>query len=115
MFVVTFQYLGKLDTSRASEEDSLVEIGVALCAVDRLLGGEETTAPPRSNTGGTTPEVPSSGPQKVGSCKRIHSIGNINPEETSISLAHVGRRWNSDVEANAEICMDETGHGVLLA
>jgi hypothetical protein len=34
------QYLTKLDNSRASDEDSLIEVGVAVCAVDRLLGND---------------------------------------------------------------------------
>eukprot|EP01039_Chlorochromonas_danica_P007761 gene7761-8572_t len=36
-----FEYLSKLSSERAMAEDSLVQVGVALCAVDRLLGADE--------------------------------------------------------------------------
>jgi hypothetical protein len=41
------QYLSQLDSSRASSDDKLLDVGVALCAVDRILGEEQTD---RTNT-----------------------------------------------------------------
>lgn len=38
---VMYQYLGKLNPSRATAEESLKEVAISLCAVDRLLGNDE--------------------------------------------------------------------------
>lgn len=44
---LAFQLLGKLNSSRASDDDQLLEVGVALCAVDRILGVDEIKSAPK--------------------------------------------------------------------
>jgi Ca2+-binding EF-hand superfamily protein len=39
-----FEYMAKLSQERATKEESLIEVGVSLCAVDRILGGEEESS-----------------------------------------------------------------------
>lgn len=34
----------KLSQDRATKEESIIEVGISLCAVDRLLGGEESSS-----------------------------------------------------------------------
>lgn len=46
------QFLSKLNSDRASEEESLIEVAIALSAVDRLLGnneGKSSTGPEGSD------------------------------------------------------------------
>lgn len=44
------QCLGRLDPSRALKDETLIEVGISLCAIDRILGVEENTnKPPLSN------------------------------------------------------------------
>lgn len=40
-----FEYMVKLSSDRATREESLIEVGVSLCAIDRILGGEESSTP----------------------------------------------------------------------
>ena len=40
-YQIFIQYLAKLDSSRATSEESLKEVAISLCAVDRLLGNDE--------------------------------------------------------------------------
>lgn len=37
--------MGKLSSDRATKEESLIEVGACLCAVDRILGGEDSSTP----------------------------------------------------------------------
>ena len=45
------QFLGKLNSQRAIEEESLIEVAISLCAVDRLLGGDEDKKGPIEGMG----------------------------------------------------------------
>jgi hypothetical protein len=40
-FIIVIQYLKKLNPTRAASEDSLKDVAISLCAVDRLLGNDE--------------------------------------------------------------------------
>mmetsp|Transcript_41699 Transcript_41699/g.72365 ORF Transcript_41699/g.72365 Transcript_41699/m.72365 type:complete len:242 (+) Transcript_41699:32-757(+) len=46
-----FEFLGKLNSQRAIEEESLIEVAISLCAVDRLLGGDEDKKGPNEGMG----------------------------------------------------------------
>lgn len=60
------QYMAKLSQDRATKEESLIEVGVCLCAVDRLLGGEETSTPkPGVAGGGSEDKAPGASSGKV--------------------------------------------------
>lgn len=51
LIIIILQYIGKLDVVRAESEESLKEVGIAMCAIDRLLGNDDTT--PAGNGGST--------------------------------------------------------------
>ena len=40
-FIIMNQYLKKLNPTRAAGEESLKDVAISLCAVDRLLGNDE--------------------------------------------------------------------------
>jgi hypothetical protein len=41
--------LKKLDSSRATDDDSLVEVGITVAAIERILGVDENKKPSSSN------------------------------------------------------------------
>lgn len=45
-----FEYLNKIDSSRATNDESLVEVGIAVAAIERMLGVED--APKKSTIRG---------------------------------------------------------------
>lgn len=58
--------MAKLSQDRATKEESLIEVGVCLSAVDRLLGGEEMSAPkPGVVGGGSEDKAPGASSGKV--------------------------------------------------
>eukprot|EP01033_Poteriospumella_lacustris_P002248 gene2248-1646_t len=77
-----FEYMAKLSQDRATKEESLIEVGVCLSAVDRLLGGEEMSTPkPGVVGGGSEDKAPGA------------SSGKNEGDGSKKSLKAVWTRW----------------------
>lgn len=71
-FIVMIQYLKKLNPTRAASEDSLKDVAISLCAVDRLLGNDENGNSATSAVLSTTNSL-----QVCGSCEEYVSTAAI--------------------------------------